>query len=142
MNHKMLACLSESHFKDFLLSEITFFLVFESMQNCVKRIIEWVQRKRNQFTRSKEYNSKIKIFFAGNSGIIEITSCDQLHRKKLPEIIGGAWWRSEMTSDHLQESLGDLVIRVGALLILMPKPEAQKPKTFRIAAVYAQNFSG
>ena len=27
-----------------------------------------------------------------------------------------------MTSDHLQESLGDLVIRVGALLILMPKP--------------------
>ena len=87
MNHKMLACLSESHFKDFLLSEITFFLVFESMQNCVKRIIEWVQRKRNQFTRSKEYNSKINIFFAGNSGIIEITSCYQLHRKKLPEII-------------------------------------------------------
>ena len=91
MNHKMLACLSESHFKDFLLSEITFFLVFESMQNCVKRIIEWVQRKRNQFTRSKEYNSKIKIFFAGNSGIIEITSCDQLHRKKLPEIIFVRW---------------------------------------------------
>ena len=91
MNHKMLACLSESHFKDFLLSEITFFLVFESVQNCVKRIIEWVQRKRNQFTRSKEYNSKIKIFFAGNSGIIEITSCDQLHRKKLPEIIFVRW---------------------------------------------------
>ena len=87
----MHACLSESHFKDFLLSEITFFLVFESMQNCVERIIEWVQRKRNQFTMSKEYNSKIKIFFAGNSGIIEITSCDQLHRKKLPEIIFVIW---------------------------------------------------
>ena len=29
MDDKVLACLSESHFKDFLLSEITFFLVFD-----------------------------------------------------------------------------------------------------------------
>ena len=35
-----------------------------------------------------------------------------------------------MTSDHLQESLGNLVIRVGALLILMPKPYILKtPET-------------
>ena len=47
--------------------------------------------KRKQLTRSKEYNSKIKIFLAGNSCIIEITSCNKLHRKKLPDFIFVTW---------------------------------------------------
>ena len=106
MNHKMLACLSESHFKDFLLSEITFFLVFESMQNCVKRIIEWVQRKRNQFTRSKEYNSKIKIFLQEILALLKSIHVKNVIEKKLPDLITRGWVETHThTQIHLPPSL-------------------------------------
>ena len=36
--------------------------------------------------------------------------------------IGWTWWRCEMTADHFQESLGNLVIWCRSLLKLMPKP--------------------
>ena len=81
---QVLAFLSESHFKKFLLSEITFFLVFYLCETATEN--HWMgAEKRNQLTRSKEYSSGIKIFLAGSSCIIEITSCNKLHRRKLPE---------------------------------------------------------
>ena len=74
---QVLAFLSESHFKKF-------FLVFHLCKTATEN--HWMgAEKRNQLTRSKEYSSGIKIFLAGNSCIIEITSCNKLHRRKLPE---------------------------------------------------------
>ena len=86
MHEKVPACLSESHFKNFLLSEITFFLVFDLCTTFVWRISEWMQESENNIHQKQRVQFKDQDFIAGNSGIIEITSCNWFHRKTLPDL--------------------------------------------------------
>ena len=51
-----------------------------------------------------------------------VVSSYQATIREKPLNIGGRWWWCQMTSDHLQESLGNLVIWLGSLIIVLPEP--------------------
>ena len=62
MEKNFYARLSESHFKNLFLYEITFFLVFDLCKTLVWSINEWMQKAKVIIYRNREFNSKIDIF--------------------------------------------------------------------------------
>ena len=88
MEKNFYARLSESHFKNLFLYEITFFLVFDLCKTLVWSINEWMQKAKVIINRNREFNSKIDIFLQEILALLKsILVIDFIEKKKLSELI-------------------------------------------------------
>ena len=77
------AWLSESHCRDFFLYEIILFYVFDLCNTYSGVINEWMQKSESELYQKERVQFKDQDFLERFSCIIEITSCEKLHRKKI-----------------------------------------------------------
>ena len=75
------AWLSENPCRDLFLYEITCFYVF--LVSAVEIINEWMQKSESELYQKERVQFKDQDFLERFSCIIEITSCEKLHRKKI-----------------------------------------------------------